>query len=294
MKNVKYIFCIVFCLGMMNGVMAQSSTDLSALEKQLCFIQDTLYTLRQNYSCTNDAYCDSLQRSFSVLLEELCAADKGMEYDFKELKKKERQFTVAASADGTMRVFSRNTYFGGSMPRFASYIQHKDEGQSCFFRMNGEDDMGVCYDTVYSVQAADKRYYLLAGTSRIATAYPLAAMQAVSCRNGKMEKESIFVSDNRQTDYLSVSYRVAQEDIDARLFIGNDDSTFPRIVYIGTLEKVLKPVVVRDKDGEEYVSREIEVYKLERDGDNIKFISNKVGKQGKMVSHPISRTIKQQ
>lgn len=245
MKNVKYIFCIVICLGMMNGVMAQSSTDLSALEKQLCFIQDTLYTLRQNYSCTNDAYCDSLQRSFSVLLEELCAADKGMEYDFKELKKKERQFTVAASADGTMRVFSRNTYFGGSMPRFASYIQHQHEGQSCFFRMNGEDDMGVCYDTVYSIQAADKRYYLLAGTSRIATAYPLAAMQAVSCRNGKMEK-------------------------------------------------VLKPVVVRDKDGEEYVSREIEVYKPERDGDKIKFISNKVGKQGKMVSHPISRTIKQQ
>ena len=50
MKNVKYIFCIVFCLGMMNGVMAQNSTDLPALEKQLCFIQDTLYTLRQNYS----------------------------------------------------------------------------------------------------------------------------------------------------------------------------------------------------------------------------------------------------
>lgn len=91
--------------------------------------------------------------------------------------------------------------------------------------MNGEDDMGVCYDTVYSVQAA--------------------------------EKESIFVSDNRQTDYLSVSYRAAQEDIDARLFIGNDDSTFPRIVYIGTPEEVLKPVAVRDKDGEEYVSRTI-------------------------------------
>ena len=109
-----------------------------------------------------------------------------------------------------------------------------------------------------------------------------------------MEKEAIFVSDNRQTDYLSVSYRAAQEDIDARLFIGNNDSTFPRIVYIGTHEEILKPVVVRDKDGEEYVSREIEVYKLERDGDKIKFISNKVGKQGKMVSHPISRTIKQQ
>lgn len=95
MENVKYIFCIVFCLGMMNGVMAQSSTDLPALEKQLCFIQDTLYTLRQNYSCTNDAY------------------------------------------------------------------------------------MGMCYDTIYSVQASDKRYYLLAGTSRIATAYPLGVMQLV-------------------------------------------------------------------------------------------------------------------
>lgn len=277
MKNVKYIFCIVFCLGMMNGVMAQNRTVLSALEKQLCFIQDTLYTLRQNYSCTNDAYCDSLQNRFSVLLEELCATDKGIEYDFKELKKMERQFTAGVSADGNMRVFSRNTYWGGSMPLFACYIQYRDKEQSYFFDLNGEDDMGMCYDTIYSVQASDKRYYLLAGTSRIAAAYPLAVMRAISCTNGKLEKEAIFVSDDIQTDCLSISYRSAPDDIDARLFIGSNLS-FPRIVYIGTQEEILKPVVVRDKDNTEYVSGEIEVYKLERNKDEIKFISS--GKDG--------------
>lgn len=273
MKNVKYIFCIVFCIGIMKGVMAQSNNNLSALEKQLCFIQDTLYTLRQNYPYTNDDYCDSLQNRFSILLEELCTADKGMKYDFRKLRKEERQFTIAVSTDGNMRAFSRNTYFGGSMPLFASYIQYKDKGQSYFFDINEDNDMGICYDTVYSIQASDKRYYLLSGTSQIATAYPLAVMKAVSFANGELKKEAIFVSGNQQTDYLSISYRFAKDNIDARLFIGNN-FTFPRIVYLGKQKEILKPVVAKDKDDTEYVSGEIEVYKLERDKYGIKFISN--------------------
>lgn len=271
MKNIKYIFCIVFYFGAVKATMAQSNNNLSALEIQLCFIQDTLYTLRQNYLYTNDDYCDSLQNRFSILLEELCIADKGMKYEFEELRKQERQFTVAVSADGNMRVFSRNTYFGGSMPLFASYIQYKGKENPYFFNINEDHDMGICYDTIYSIQASDKRYYLLSGTSQIATAYPLAVMKAVSCANGELKKETIFLSGNQQTDYLSISYRFAKDNIDARLFIGYN-FTFPRIVYIGKQEEILKPVVVKDKDDTEYVSGEIEVYKLERNKYGIKFI----------------------
>lgn len=273
MNNVKYIFCFVFCFIAMKDAKAQSGNDLSALEKQLCFIQDTLYTLRQNYSYTNDNYCDSLQNRFSILLDELCTADKGMKYDFRELRKKERQFTIAVSTDGNMRVFSRNTYWGGTMPLFASYMQYKDKEQSYFFDMNDDNDMGICYDTIYSIQALDKSYYLLSGTSQIATAYPLAVMKAVSCTNGKLKQDTIFVSGNQQKDYLSISYRDAEDNIDARLFI-DSNFTFPRIVYIGTQEEILKPVVVKDKDDTEYVSGEIEVYKLVRNKNEIKFISN--------------------
>ena len=273
MKNVKYIFCFVFCFIAMKDAKAQSGNDLFALEKQLCFIQDTLYTLRQNYFYTNDNYCDSLQNRFSILLEELCTADKGMKYDFRELRKKERQFTIAVSTDGYMRVFSRNTYWGGTMPLFASYMQYKDKEQSYFFDMNDDNDMGICYDTIYSIQALDKSYYLLSGTSQIATAYPLAVMKAVSCTNGELKQDTIFVSGNQQKDYLSISYRDAEDNIDARLFIGNN-FTFPRIVYIGKQEEILMPIIVKDKDDTEYVSGEIEVYKLVRNKNEIKFISN--------------------
>ncbi|EKU91466.1 hypothetical protein [Bacteroides oleiciplenus] len=273
MKKIKYIFCIVLCFGAVEVTIAQSDNNLPSLEKQLCFIQDTLYTLRQNYPYTNDDYCDSLQNRFSILLEELCTADKGMKYDFRELRKKERQFIMAVSTDGDMRVFSRNTYFGGSMPLFASYIQYKDKEHTYFFNINNDNDMGVCYDTIYSIQASDKRYYLLSGTSQIATAYPLAVMKAVSFANRELKKETIFVSGNQQKDYLSISYRFAEDNIDARLFIGNN-FTFPRIVYLGKQKEILKPVVVKNKDDTEYVGREIEVYKLERNKYEIKFISN--------------------
>ncbi|EXY22368.1 hypothetical protein M078_1930, partial [Bacteroides fragilis str. 2-F-2 len=76
-----------------------------------------------------------------------------MKYDFIELRKKERQFTMAVSVDEDMRVFSRNTYFGGSMPLFASYIQYKDKEHLYFFDINEDNDMGICYDTIYSIQA---------------------------------------------------------------------------------------------------------------------------------------------
>lgn len=39
--EIKYIFCIVFCFWAMKTTMAQSDNNLFALEKQLCFIQDT-------------------------------------------------------------------------------------------------------------------------------------------------------------------------------------------------------------------------------------------------------------
>ena len=271
--NLARLFCILFCFGAVNAAMAQSGNNLSALEKQLCFIQDTLSILRQNYPYTDDNSCDSLQHRFSILLEELCAADKEMKYDFIELRKKERQFTMAVSADGDMRVFSRNTYFGGSMPLFASYLQYKDKEHLYFFDINEDNDMGLCYDTIYSIQASDKRYYLLSGTSQIATAYPLAGMKAVSYANGEWKREMIFVSGNQQTDYLSISYRYAEDNIDTRLFI-NSNLTFPRIVYVETQEEILKPVTVRDKDNIEYIGGEIEVYKLERNKNEIKFISN--------------------
>lgn len=271
--KIKYIFFIVFCFWAMKAAMAQSGNNLPALEKQLCFIQDTLSALRQNYPNTDDDYCDSLQHRFPILLEELCRADKEMKYDFRELKKKERQFTVAVSADGNMRVFSRNTYFGGSMPLFASYIQYKDKKHLYFFDINEEEDMGLCYDTIYSVQAPDKTYYLLSGTSQIAAAYPLAAMKAVSCANGELKKETIFVSGNQQTDYLSITYRYAEDNADTRLFISGNLS-LPRIVYVETQEEILKPVTVRDKDDIEYIGGEIKVYKLERNRNEIKFVSN--------------------
>lgn len=267
------MLCIVFCFGAMKAIMAQSNNDLSTLEKQLCFIQDTLYTLRQNYPYMSDDYCDSLQNRFSVLLQELCTADKGMKYDFRELRKKERQFVIAVSTDKDMRVFSRNTYFGGSMPLFASYIQYKNNEHTYFFNINKDNDMGICYDTIYSIQASGKRYYMLSGISQIATAYPLAVMKAVSLANGELKKETIFVSGNQQKDYLSISYRFAEDNIDARLFISNN-FTFPRIVYLGKQKEILKPVVVKDKDDTEYVSREIEVFKLESNKYGIKFISN--------------------
>lgn len=88
-----------------------------------------------------------------------------------------------------------------------------------------------------------------------------------------MKQDTIFVSGNQQKDYLSISYRDAEDNIDARLFIGSN-FTFPRIVYIGIQKEILKPVVVKNKDDTEYVSREIEVYKLVRNKNEIKFISN--------------------
>lgn len=50
--------------------------------------------------------------------------------------------------------------------------------------------------------------------------------------------------------------------------------TFPRIVYVETQKEILKPVTVRDKDDIKYIGGEIDVYKLERNKNEIKFINN--------------------
>lgn len=49
------------------------------------------------------------------------------------------------------------------------------------------------------------------------------------------------------------------------------------VIIVGsveTQEEILKPVTVRDKDDIKYIGGEIDVYKLERNKNEIKFINN--------------------
>lgn len=263
MKRTGYLFCML--LGFIAGQKTvQAQTILIRMERQLCSIQDTLEGYQHDVDYED--YCDSLQTVFREIMREMCRIDIGMCYPFAALQ--DREAVLAHSTDGRLRVISRNTWQGGSQPWVESYVQYKDGDTLRYAVVNDEDDMGLWYDTVYTVTTPGKVYYLLSGSSCLTFMYPVTGLQAVSWAGGKPMPEPVFIVDDKPTDYLFFSYRYMEDEEE-------NNGNGCRMIYDGERQLIRKPVVKRDAGGIEYLSNETEVYKLVRHGNGIWFLTGK-------------------
>lgn len=239
--------------------------ELTSLEMQLVLIQDTLsayanknpYKYEEQEELYNafESYRNSLQNSFYSILKQICSIDTAMNYAFTDLSK---YVTIVNSPDGKMRIFSRDTYAGGSIPYLCSYIQYTFEDSAFFeylpelyseneYIFDNSESMGLNYDIVYLFQDAEKIYYLLAGESSLAATVNICVLRAISIDADGIKNELIFKVDSDTINYLSVSYMTYNEfSYDQPMYIG--DSLFPRIVFDTYNQVVLKPEVSYSKE----------------------------------------------
>jgi len=83
-----------------------------------------------------------------------------LEYPFQRLKDS-NYCDIATSTDGKLRIYSWDTWTGGSMHFFNQIIQYKDSGQ-IFTKIPryGEGDPGTFCSAIYTVAIKGKTYYL--------------------------------------------------------------------------------------------------------------------------------------
>jgi len=274
---MKYLVIILLTTLFQPSAFSQENSNLSSLEKELCEIQYSLYELRHTFNGNTEddnSYIDrldSLQLQFEKSLYKLLYLDSTYKYEFTEIQKKDCR--VIKSFDNKLRIFTQNTFQGGSNPMFCSYIQYVSKNTNHIQKMNGYSDPGYEYNMIYSIGNASQNLYLLSGITLIANCYFSEILQAISFKNQTFVKEKIFNTNDIFTDYLAISYQDFEEDATSYI---NESSKPCKILYNYRTKSIYKPII-KLTNGIEYISNEGTIYKeiINKD-NNILFINDRL------------------
>lgn len=268
MKFKNYIVAIFLIFSIQEYALSQEKATLNLLEQKLCSLQSSLHELRHTFNSSIEdesvynSYRDSLLLRFEENLKELLTLDSTYQYEYTELQKKDCR--IIKSSDNKVRVLTQNTYQGGSNPMLYSYIQYVSGNVNHIQRINENDDPGFEYFTIHPVGDDNNNLYLLSGITLIANCYFSEILQAVSFKQNNLIKPPVFDTDGQYTDNLLISYQYDMSDTTYTETTGN--SLF-RIIYCDTNKCIYKPII-RLKDGIEYISKEMMIYRKELDGNN--------------------------
>jgi hypothetical protein len=157
MKAILMTFCTFFLL-------AAFGQDQKAMEKALPG-QFKKIGYWAEYKGNNPRQYDSLEianKHFrEVLLKYTSRYPSTISFGFKDLEKE--GLTIATSADGMFRVYSWDTWTGGTMHYFDNVYQYKAAGKvysKAIEDANNEGDPGYWYSAIYSLANGGKTYYL--------------------------------------------------------------------------------------------------------------------------------------
>ena len=255
MKKIVLILLNIFIAITCFSQVKSNEAELERLELQLGTIQGVLKTLYhanpyggsdddERLSYAFEQYRDSLQASFYSILKQICSIDTAMEYEFPLLGK---YVDVVKSLDNKVRIFSRDTYTGGTAPVLCSYIQYVsgDSTKIEYMPIMGPDskydpeDMGLYYDKIYTFPYKGETYYLAAGYTKLSTASVCSDLRALSISNDYIKNKPIFKTGNNTTDYLRIRYYKDNCNYAEGMYLSS--YPYPRIIFDETEKIVLKP-----------------------------------------------------
>jgi hypothetical protein len=237
MRNLIILFC--FILGIQNSF-AQSE-KLQAMEDELVFIQHTAakmwnsmlnsnyadkeYVVHGNYDNMVNLLCGQ----FDSMLNQMLIEDKDMNYAFSKLQAQEGQLLgthIVYSADSLLRVFSWELP-GGTQHIYGNAIQYKDANSSVrsfsFENNSDSNNTGYDYDIVYTLKEKDKIIYILSGSTKGQSHYPIYGLTAVGVQNELVPKNIFEDKQGNATNEISVGY-----DIGCSYENFTDSENFPR------------------------------------------------------------------
>jgi len=155
MKVIFFITILPACL--CNAAYSQSP-DLSHQEAKLSRLYAALCKNRQVNLDSTYYYSDKFGKEMKKCIAKTPAT---LEYPFHKLKDS-NYCDIATSIDGNLRIYSWDTWTGGSMHYFNQIFQYKDSGQ-VFAKIPRykKDDPGAFCSAIYTVVIEDKVYYLV-------------------------------------------------------------------------------------------------------------------------------------
>lgn len=249
---MKILFTI-FCALAIGSVFGQ---DLKSIEQVLLrqFKQITYWRDYKSSSDTINGY-DSLLKANgdfqALLLKYTGQHPPTIDLNFKKLDNV--GLSIATSADSLFRIYSWDTYTGGTMHIFYSVYQYKVNGKvysKTINETNDEGDPGSWYSNIYTLKSQGKTYYLGLCHAVYSTKDLYQGIKVFSIRNNSlrtdtkliktktgMENELGFgfdlssVVEKPERPFLLIRYDAASKTLSLPVVLESGRVTDKRIVY---------------------------------------------------------------
>ena len=175
------------------------------------------------------------------LLKYTSANPSTIGYPFKALQKE--GLTIITSADGLFRIYSWNTFMGGSAHNFDIMYQYKYNNK-VVSKVPGfvydEGDAGASYDAIHSVNAGNKTYYLGVCLASFSSKDCYQTIKAFTIENNSLnDSVQIIKTKTGIKNELSFAFNFF-------LLEGHDERPL-KLVYYDKEKKILKIPVVTEE-----------------------------------------------
>ncbi len=127
-----------------------------------------------------------------------------------------KTFSIVTSADNSFRIYSWDTWLGGTMQNYKNLFQFKSDGKVRALTFDyGEGDMGTYYTEIFSLKANGKIYFLGVSGGSESSKYAYEVIRAYSINDSTLDdsvkliktasglQNSIFI----EYDFFSVADR---------------------------------------------------------------------------------------
>ncbi|MES2269200.1 MAG: hypothetical protein V4520_20720 [Bacteroidota bacterium] len=188
MKPIKVLLLIFCCLATAN-TFAQSpkaiEADLLKSFKRISYWDDN----KRN----NDNGDDSLQKANEVFAKKLKTYTEKYTFTLSEplTSLKKERLDIFTSTDGLLRIYSWETWMGGTMRDFSNLMQYKSTNSTKAILLTSDPDNYIpFYNNLYTFKTVSKTYYLGIYNNIYSTKDAGTGIRVFSIENGKLNSDT--------------------------------------------------------------------------------------------------------
>lgn len=219
--------------------------------------------IQKDYDSLN-VYSEKFDKAFTALIKSNPAT---MDHSFKKMIDS-NVCLIKTSSDGRFRVYSWDTWTGGTMHIFKTIFQWRDNGK-VFTKIpyDPKDDAGSFGANLFTVNIKDKNYYLLVTNAIFSTKDAMQSIAVYTINNNKLvDTARLFKTKTKRLNRIDVSF-------DFFSVIDRPERPLALITYDEKLKIIYIPVV----DDKEQVTNKNILYQLK--DQYFEFIGVETGKR---------------
>lgn len=184
MKNIIGILLFLLAPHLMFG------QKITEIEKQLNTVFQKINPQDQSKTFSNDSIY-AANKKFEKLLQQYTASSpETIHYDFKTLKK--NGLIITSSEDGKFRIYSWDTWTGGTMHFFKNIFQYEwnKKVYSEATETETEGDPQCFYNQINDIVSQNKKYYITQSTAILSSGLSHHKIKFFSINDGKLNTQA--------------------------------------------------------------------------------------------------------